>query len=166
MLHTNSTKYARLKILLLQMGLEPTTTSAITIAHDDIIVIASRQLALVLFMHILYICITLHGQVRAFNALKHKTWNSSLLGTSLFSHRCDVCQHGSFLKLPGTLVGSGVQLAVRDYILPLWILCHQTPLNDRDVRELCEGLHRNTNTTILHVVEVVVILLRNCRPPA
>lgn len=63
-------------------------------------------------------------------------------------------------------MGSGVQLAVRDYILPLWILCHQTPLNDRGVRELCEGLHRNTNTTILHVVEVVVILLRNCRPPA
>jgi len=56
MLHTNSTKYAQLKILLLQMGLEPTTASAITIAHDDIIVIVPRQLALVLFMHILYIC--------------------------------------------------------------------------------------------------------------
>lgn len=51
----NSTKYARLKILLLQMGLEPATTSAITIEHDDIIPIAPRQLALVLFMRILYI---------------------------------------------------------------------------------------------------------------
>ena len=61
------------------------------------------------------------------------------------SHRCDIGQHWSSLKLPRALMGGGVQLMVGDHFLPFRMLCHQSSCNNRGCWELVYSLWRNTD---------------------